>query len=263
MKARTQRDNSILEVCESMSNPYRGVEITRNSGKCVVKGELMLETILDAENVRTAWMRVKANRGAPGIDNVSIEEFPELTRSKWSGIKTAILEGRYKPSPVRRTEIPKGNGESRPLGIPTVLDRVIQQSLAQILVPIFDPGFSSYSFGFRPQCSAHDAVRRIHEGILSGYKWAVDIDLSKFFDRVNHDLLMERVSRKIGDKRVLRLIGNYLRAGVMKDGKLEKTTLGVPQGGPLSPLLANIMLDDLDKEMTRRGLYFSRYAKSI
>ena len=260
MKARTQRGNTSRDFCNLMSNPSGGVKVTRDLGSSVTEGEQLLEMMLDTRNVHTAWKRVKANQGAPGVDEISIEEFADLTREDWPDIMQSLLVGSYKPSPVRRTEIPKGSGETRPLGIPTVLDRLIQQSVSQKLVPIFDPGFSPYSFGFRPNRSAHDAVCRINDGILSGYSWAVDIDLSKFFDRVNHDLLMDRVSRKVKDKKVLKLIGKYLRAGVMKDGKQEKTPLGVPQGGPLSPLLANIMLDDLDKEMTGRGLYFSRYA---
>lgn len=220
----------------------------------------LLERILSRENMLKAWKRVKANKGAPGIDNMSVEDFPEYARNKWDSIRESILAGIYQPSPVRRVEIPKATGGTRPLGIPTVLDRVIQQSIYQVLMPMFDPGFSESSYGFRPGRSAKDAVYQIREYIREGYRVAVDMDLSKFFDTVNHDVLMHRVARKVRDKRVLRLIGKYLRAGVMVNGRLQATRKGVPQGGPLSPLLANILLDDLDKELERRGHRFVRYA---
>jgi RNA-directed DNA polymerase len=222
--------------------------------------EHLLERILSNENVLKAWKRVKANKGAPGIDNTSIEEFPEFARNQWNNIRESILAGTYQPLPVKRLEIPKATGGTRPLGISIVLDRVIQQAIYQVLMPIFDPGFSDYSYGFRPGRSAHDAVYQIREYIREGYRIAVDMDLSKFFDTVNHDVLMHRVARKVRDKRVLRLIGMYLRAGVMVNGRLQKTLKGVPQGGPLSPLLANILLDDFDKELEHRGHRFVRYA---
>ena len=222
--------------------------------------ERLLERILSKENLEAAWKRVKANHGAPGVDGISIEQFPDHTRELWGGIRKSLLAGTYQPSPVRRVEIPKPTGGSRPLGIPTVLDRLIQQAIAQVLSPIFDPGFSDSSFGFRPGRSAHHAVYKAREYIRAGYRIAVDMDLSKFFDTVNHDVLMLRVARKVRDKRVLRLIGKYLRAGVMVQGRLQETPLGVPQGGPMSPLLANIILDDLDKELERRSHRFVRYA---
>jgi RNA-directed DNA polymerase len=222
--------------------------------------ESLLERILSKENVARAWKRVKANHGAPGVDGITIEQFPDHTRSFWAEIRNSLLAGTYQPSPVRRVEIPKPTGGTRPLGIPTVLDRLIQQAIAHVLSPIFDPTFSDASFGFRPGRSAHHAVYKAREYIREGYRIAVDMDLSKFFDTVNHDVLMHRVAQKVRDKRVLRLIGKYLRAGVMVQGRLQETRLGVPQGGPLSPLLANVILDDLDKELEKRGHRFVRYA---
>jgi RNA-directed DNA polymerase len=220
----------------------------------------LLERVLSRENMQRAWKRVRANKGAPGTDGMTIEEFPEFARLNWDSIRESLLAGMYQPSPVRRVEIPKDTGGTRPLGIPIVLDRLIQQAIAQVLVPIFDPGFSESSYGFRPGRSALDAVRKVREYIREGYRIAVDLDLSKFFDTVNHDVLMHRVARRVRDKRVLRLIGKYLRAGVVVNGRLQHTPQGVPQGGPLSPLLANILLDDLDKELEHRGHRFVRYA---
>jgi RNA-directed DNA polymerase len=220
----------------------------------------LLERILSRENMQRAWKRVKANKGAPGIDGKSIEEFPEFARNHWDNIRESLLAGIYQPSPVRRVEIPEATGGTRPLGIPTVLDRLIQQAIYQVLMPIFDPDFSDHSYGFRPGRSAHNAVYQIREYIREGYRVAVDMDLSKFFDTVNHDVLMHRVARKVRDKRVLRLIGKHLRAGVMVNGRLQATRKGVPQGGPLSPLLADILPDDLDKELEHRGHRFVRYA---
>lgn len=219
----------------------------------------MLEQILSRANLLQAWERVRANGGAAGVDEVTIKDFPAWLSTRWPDIKTSLLDGSYRPAPVRRHEIPKRSGGKRPLGIPTVLDRVIQQAILQVLQPIFDPKFSDSSYGFRPRRSAHGAVKQVRK-ILNAGGWVIDIDLAKFFDRVNHDVLMARVARKVKDKRVLRLIGCYLRAGVEVDGKVEPTTEGVPQGGPLSPLLANIVLDDFDKELERRGHRFVRYA---
>ena len=244
---------------QDTKNPTGGV----NMGHVIEShdpNDHLLERILSKENALKAWKRVKANKGAPGVDNMSIEEFPEFAKNQWNNIRESIFAGTYQPLPVKRVEIPKATGGTRPLGIPTVLDRLIQQAIYQVLMPIFDPGFSDYSYGFRPGKSAHDAVYQIREYIREGYRVAVDMDLSKFFDTVNHDVLMNRVARKIRDKRVLRLIGKYLRAGVMVNGRLEKTRKGVPQGGPLSPLLANILLDDLDKELEQRAHRFVRYA---
>jgi RNA-directed DNA polymerase len=220
----------------------------------------LLERVLSRPNMQQAWKRVKANQGAPGVDGMSIDRFPDFAREKWPHIRQSLAAGTYQPNPVKRVEIPKPTGGLRPLGIPTVMDRLIQQAVAQVLVPIFDPYFSDLSYGFRPGRSAHDAVRKVQQYIKDGFRWAVDMDLAKFFDTVNHDVLMHRVARKVHDKRILSLIGRYLRTGVMVNGRLQNTTKGVPQGGPLSPLLANIVLDDLDKELELRGHRFVRYA---
>ena len=220
----------------------------------------LLEQILSRSNMFKAWKRVKANKGAPGIDNMPIADFMAFAFGHWDSIRASLLAGTYQPLPVKRVEIPKPTGGTRPLGIPTVLDRLIQQAIAQVLQPIFEPHFSESSFGFRPGRSAHDAVYRVRDFIRKGYPVAVDADLSKFFDTVEHDVLMCRVARRVRDKRVLRLIGRYLRAGVVNNGRQQETRKGVPQGGPLSPLLANILLDDLDKELEKRGHRFARYA---
>jgi len=222
--------------------------------------DCLLERILSRENMQHAWKRVKANKGSPGVDHISINEFPDFARDNWNTIRESLADGNFQPLPVKRVEIPKSSGGTRPLGIPTVTDRLIQQAISQVLVPIFDPGFSDANYGFRPGRSAHDAVYKVREYIKEGYRVAVDMDLSKFFDMVNHDVLMHRVARKIRDKRVLKLIGKYLRAGVVVNGRRQVTRKGVPQGGPLSPLLANILLDDLDKELEKRGHRFVRYA---
>lgn len=220
----------------------------------------LLEHVLDRDNMNRAWHRVRANKGAAGVDGVTIDIFPEWMRTNWPEIQQAIREGNYTPSPVRRVEIPKASGGVRLLGIPTVMDRVIQQAIAQVLSPIWDPEFSESSFGFRPQRSAHGAVKQVKAYINEGRKWAVDIDLSKFFDRVDHRIVLGRLARKLSSDPVLRLISRYLRAGVEVDGQIEPTRCGVPQGGPLSPLLGNIVLDDLDKYLEGKGAKFARYA---
>jgi RNA-directed DNA polymerase len=225
-----------------------------------VLNENLMEKMLESENLRVAWMAVKSNKGSAGIDGIGIGLFIEHIRPHWSDLKVKILDGRYKPAAVKRVYIPKGNGKVRPLGIPTVQDRFLQQALLQILRPIFEPRFSEHSYGFRPGRSAHDAVKASQAFIKEDREWVVDIDMKSFFDEVNHDILMHRVSEVISDKQVLRFIGSYLRAGVLEDGKVTKSAKGVPQGGPLSPLLANIYLDALDKELEARGQTFCRYA---
>lgn len=220
----------------------------------------LLERILSRENMLRAWKRVKANKGAAGIDEMPVEAFPEFIRHHWENIRLSLERGTYQPKPVRRVEIPKPTGGKRPLGIPTVLDRVIQQAIAQVLGPLFEPVFSRNSYGFRPQRSAHQAIRAVREAVQEGYTVAVDADLSKFFDTVNHDVLMRLLSVYVRDKRVMKLVARYLHAGVSVEGHVEPTTRGVPQGGPLSPLLANVVLNELDRELERRGHRFARYA---
>lgn len=222
--------------------------------------EDLMETVVTQENATAAWRAVKRNGGAPGIDGMTTEQLRDHVRKHWEAIRAKLLAGTYVPSPVRRVEIPKPNGGVRLLGIPTVLDRWLQQMLLQALQPIFDPAFSAHSYGFRPGKSAHDAVRAAQNYVQAGKDWVVDMDITKFFDRVNHDILMHRIGQTIRDKRVLSLIGRYLRAGVMVEGLVQASEEGTPQGGPLSPLLANIYLDALDRELEQRGLAFSRYA---
>lgn len=220
----------------------------------------LLEAILTRENLKQAVERVEDNKGAPGIDGMKTGELREYLMREWTQIKSELFEGTYRPIPVRRVEIPKPGGGIRLLGIPTVLDRMIQQAIAQILTPIFEQDFSEHSHGFRPGRRPQDAVVRAKQHIEAGYCWVVDIDLEKYFDRVNHDILMSRIARKVKDKRVLKLIRKYLESGVMINGVVIETEEGTPQGGPLSPLLSNIMLDDLDKELEKRGHRFERYA---
>ena len=221
----------------------------------------MMEHVLASENLHAAWRRVKANAGAPGIDEMTVEAFPVFCREHWPRIRSALMAGTYRPAPVGRVFIPKPDGSQRPLGVPTVLDRVIQQALAQVLTPLFESEFSSHSYGFREGRNAHQAVRDVEAGWQEGRRHAVDCDLKSFFDTVNHDRLMGQLREKIRDRMVLGLIRRYLTAGVvLPDGTREATPKGVPQGGPLSPLLANITLDPLDKELERRGHRFVRYA---
>jgi RNA-directed DNA polymerase len=222
--------------------------------------EKLMEEAVREENVRRAMEAVKRNRGECGIDHMKTRELEGHLQKHWEKIRAKLLEGRYVPSPVRRVEIPKPSGGTRMLGIPTVMDRFIQQLLLQVLTPVFEPKFSENSYGFRPGRSAHDAVKAAQRYVQEGKNYVVDMDITKFFDAVNHDILMGRIGKEIRDKRVLQLIGKFLRCGAMADGMVEASREGTPQGGPLSPLLANIYLDALDRELERRGHKFSRYA---
>jgi RNA-directed DNA polymerase len=221
---------------------------------------MVMEEVLRRETMLRAYQRVKSNRGAPGIDGMTVEDLGSHLVRHWEAIREELLAGRYRPAPVRSVEIAKPSGGVRRLGIPTVLDRLIQQALLQVLQPHFDATFSEESFGFRPGRSAHQAVMRARAHIAAGYRWVVDVDLKDFFDRVNHDVLMARLARRIGDKRILRLIRLYLQAGLLQGGLVSQRTEGTPQGGPLSPLLSNVLLDELDCELERRGHHFVRYA---
>ena len=222
--------------------------------------EGLLERVLLRPNLQRALQQVRSNRGAPGIDGMSVDELPQYLREHWREIRARLVAGSYKPRPVRRVEIPKPDGRRRLLGIPTVLDRFIQQAIAQVVQEQWEPHFHDRSYGFRPQRSAHQALRQLQSDIRDGRRWVVDIDLESFFDRVNHDRLMNRLNRHVGDVRLLRLINRYLTAGVSVAGTIEVTRAGVPQGGPLSPVLANVVLDELDWELQRRGHRFARYA---
>jgi len=219
-----------------------------------------MEQVVSRENATAAWLAVKRNGGSPGIDGMTTKQLGEHLREHWESICAKLLAGTYVPSPVKRVEIPKADGGKRMLGIPTVVDRWVQQMLLLVMQPLFEPGFSPHSFGFRPGRSAHDAVKAAQALVQSGKNWVVDMDITKFFDHVNHDILMHRVGQLIRDKRVLRLMGRYLRGGIMLEGVVQRREEGTPQGGPLSPLLANIYLDALDRQLQERGLAFVRYA---
>jgi RNA-directed DNA polymerase len=247
---------------EARSIPSQGVEAcaTRTSLEPPAVAEPSMEAVIERENLKKALAQVRRNKGAAGIDGMSVDDLPSYLKEHWPAIRAQLLESTYKPQPVRRVEIPKASGGVRPLGIPTVLDRFIQQAVMQVLQADWDGTFSETSFGFRPGRSAHQAVERAQAYIASGHAVVVDIDLEKFFDRVNHDILMGLIAKRVADKRLLKLIRGFLTAGVMEGGLVGPTEEGTPQGGPLSPLLSNLMLDVLDKELEKRGHRFVRYA---
>ncbi|WP_432414577.1 group II intron reverse transcriptase/maturase [Chromohalobacter israelensis] len=241
-----------------------GVEmVPASSSWTKAKPVLLMEAVVATDNMEQAYRRVVANQGAPGADGMTVHQLADHLKQHWSALYERLLAGEYHPSPVRAVEISKPKGGIRQLGIPSVTDRLIQQALLQVLTPLFDPGFSESSYGYRPKRSAQQAVSAMKAHVTAGHRWVVDLDLAAFFDRVNHDLLMARVARRVRDKRVLRLIRRYLEAGMFQHGLTTPRRQGTPQGGPLSPLLANILLDDVDKELERRGHRFCRYADDI
>ncbi len=237
-----------------------GSNFPGNEGQSDSTQRSLIERMLERGNLLRALQAVEANQGAAGVDGMEVGQLRSYLRERWAGIKEQILNGKYEPKPVRRVDIPKPGGGTRMLGIPTVMDRLIQQAIHQILSPIWDKEFSPHSYGFRPGRSAAQAVKAAQGYVQSGKRWVVDMDLEKFFDRVNHDVLMARVRRRVKDERMLKLIRRYLQSGIMQNGLTEPRTEGTPQGGPLSPLLSNLLLDDLDKELERRGHAFCRYA---
>lgn len=250
-------------ACEPVSDEACGPLLEHRgigSAKSMAGTGGLLEMALTRQNLQAAWKRVKANKGAAGVDGLDIEQTAQVIRQNWPDIRQALLAGRYRPSPVRKVMIPKPDGNQRELGIPTVTDRLIQQALLQVLQPLIDPTFSKHSHGFRPGRRAHDAVKAARSYVQSGKRVVVDVDLAKFFDRVNHDILIDRLKRRIDDAGVIWLIRAYLNAGIMDAGVVSERQKGTPQGGPLSPLLANVLLDEVDKVLEARGYSFARYA---
>jgi RNA-directed DNA polymerase len=239
----------------------RGIEslTAKRRAESPAIGERLMEEVCERENCKRALARVKANKGSAGVDGMTVQQLPGFLKQHWPAIREQLLSGTYEPQPVRRVGIPKPDGGKRKLGIPTVLDRFIQQAVMQVLQNRWDRTFSDHSYGFRPGRSAHQAVEEAQQYIADGCRWVVDLDLEKFFDRVNHDKLMARIAERVSDKRLMKLIRAFLRAGVMEDGLVSPVDEGTPQGGPLSPLLSNIVLDELDRELERRGHRFARY----
>ena len=265
LRGATHQKTSQLELLprdrgEAPTSRQSGEAPTAASGDARLGTDHLMEEVVRRENARVAFKRVKQNKGSPGIDGMTVDDLAKHLTEHWQEIREQLLAGTYQPAPVRRREIPKSGGGTRTLGIPTALDRFVQQAILQVLQPRFDPTFSEHSHGFRPGRSAHDAVREAERYIRDGRRWVVDVDLEKFFDRVNHDVLMGKLSKRIEDKRMLGLIRRYLEAGIMVNGVVVERVEGTPQGGPLSPLLANVLLDEVDKELEKRGHAFVRYA---
>jgi RNA-directed DNA polymerase len=268
MGSRRQNDNQ-LELAFTIGGPgeprvHRGegteLSVMERETESPAKGKRLMEEICERENLKGALKRVRANKGGPGIDGMTVGQLPGYLKEHWPEIWEQLLKGTYKPQPVKRVEILKPDGGVRKLGIPTVLDRFVQQAVNQVLQRQWDPTFSEHSYGFRPGRSAHQAVAQAQQYIAEGYGWCVDLDLEKFFDRVNHDKLMGQIAKRIEDKRLLKLIRAFLNAGVMENGLVSPSVEGTPQGGPLSPLLSNLVLDEFDRELEARGHRFVRYA---
>jgi RNA-directed DNA polymerase len=264
LRQNTQRElaRELVETGEALIADFLGAEpvVVVPEPESPAATLQLMEEVSERENLVRAWQRVRDNKGAPGVDGMTIDDAKSYLREHWPDIRSQLLVGAYQPQPVKRVEIPKPEGGVRKLGVPCVVDRLIQQALLQVLQKRWDPTFSEHSYGFRPGRSAHQAVAQAQRYVAEGYNVVVDLDLEKFFDRVNHDSLMARVAARVADKRVLKLIRAFLNAGVMEDGLVRPVDEGTPQGGPLSPLLSNLVLDDLDKELERRGHRFCRYA---
>lgn len=261
-KRRKNLASKVQVESEALEGAVRGAESRMAVGEneSLAVSEQLMEEVLEPDNLKMALKRVKQNRGAAGVDGMSVDELPAYLVANWKIIREKLLQGAYVPQAVKRVEIPKPTGGMRQLGIPSVVDRFIQQALQQVLQRHWDGQFSQYSYGFRPGKSQHQAVEQAQEYVSSGLRYVVDIDLEKFFDRVNHDVLMGRIAKRVSDKRVLKLIRAFLNSGMMEDGLVKPTEEGVPQGGPLSPILSNLLLDDLDRELEKRNLHFVRYA---
>jgi RNA-directed DNA polymerase len=247
------------EACEASREETESLP-TMNDPQSPASTNRLMEEVCERENLKEALRRVKANKGSPGVDGITVNQLDDYLEQHWPAIREQLLSGTYKPKPVKRVEIPKPDGGVRKLGIPTVLDRFVQQAVMQVLQRQWDRTFSEHSYGFRPGRSAHQAVAQAQRYIAEGRGWCVDLDLEKFFDRVNHDKLMGQIAKRVGDKRLLKLIRAFLNAGVMENGLVSPSVEGTPQGGPLSPLLSNLVLDELDQELERRGHRYVRYA---
>src|SRR5438445_760702 len=256
-----------LDFSSALTGATRGVAgeeteslVATNGSENQARTDRLMEEVCERENLKAALRQVKGNKGSAGVDGITVNQLSDYLRQHWPAIREQLLNGTYEPKPVRRVEIPKPDGGVRKLGIPTVLDRFIQQAVMQVLQRRWDRTFSDHSYGFRPGRSAHQAVAQAQQHIAQGHGWCVDLDLEKFFDRVNHDKLMGQIAKRVEDKRLLKLIRAFLNAGVMENGLVSPSVEGTPQGGPLSPLLSNLVLDEFDRELERRGLRFARYA---